>query len=39
MSEQQDLSSNDGLNDAWASVAVITLIVGVVVYWLSGMAT
>ncbi len=39
MSKQQETNYNDGLNDAWAAVAVIALIVIAVVYWLSGMAT
>ena len=38
MSEQQDLSAGDGINDAIAATAVIALIVTAVVYWLGGMA-
>ncbi len=37
MSEQQESKYNDGLNDAWAAAAVISIVVGAVVYWLSGM--
>lgn len=36
MSEQKT-EYNDGLADAWAGVAVITLVVATAVYWLSGM--
>ncbi|MGK0500930.1 MAG: hypothetical protein ACJAYG_002584 [Oceanicoccus sp.] len=36
MSEQQS-DGNDGMNDAIAATAVIALVVGTVVYWLSGM--
>ena len=36
MSEQQS-NHNDGLNDAIAAVVVVALVVGTVVYWLSGM--
>ena len=39
MSEQQDSQYNDGLNDALAAVAVIAIVVGTVVFWLSGMPT
>lgn len=44
MSDQQPSTSNessynDGLNDAFASVAVIAIIVGAVVFWLHGMPT
>ena len=37
MSDQEQSKYNDGLADAWASVAVITIVVATVVYWLSGM--
>ncbi|WP_420814608.1 methionine synthase [Oceanicoccus sagamiensis] len=35
MSDQEKY--NDGLNDAFAATAVIALVVGTVVFWLSGM--
>ena len=38
MSEQNDTQYNDGINDAFAAVAVIAIVVGTVVYWLSNMA-
>lgn len=38
MSDQQDSKYNDGLNDAFAAVAVIAVVVATVVYWLHGMA-
>ncbi len=38
MSEQQESKYDDGINDAIAATAVITLVVITVVYWLSGMA-
>ncbi len=38
MSDQES-KDNDGLNDALASAAVIAIVVGTVVYWLSGMPT
>lgn len=37
MSDQES-KSNDGLNDAFAATAIIALVVGTVVFWLSGMA-
>ena len=36
MSEQE--RNSDGLNDAFAATAVIAIVVGTVVFWLSGMA-
>lgn len=37
MSEQKETNYNDSLNDAWAAVAVVTLVVITAAYWLSGM--
>ena len=37
MSDQES-KYNDGLNDAFEATAVIALVVGTVVFWLSGMA-
>lgn len=37
MSDQQPAKYNDGLNDAFAATAVIAIIVGTIVFWLSGM--
>ncbi len=38
MSDQES-KYNDGLNDAYAATAIIVLVVGTVVFWLSGMAS
>lgn len=37
MSEQNETKYNDGLTDALAAAAIITIVVATVVYWLSGM--
>lgn len=37
MSEQNDSQYDDGMNDALAATAVIAIVVGTVVFWLSGM--
>ena len=42
MSEQPDSNQpnddeNDGLNDAFAAAGIIVVVVGAVVFWLSGM--
>jgi hypothetical protein len=37
MSDQES-NYSDGLNDAFAATAVIAIVVGTVVFWLSGMA-
>jgi hypothetical protein len=37
MSEQETTNYDDGTADAWAAVAVITIVVGIVVYWLAGL--
>lgn len=39
MSDEKGAKYNDGLNDAWAAVAVIAVVVATVVYWLLGMPT
>lgn len=39
MSEENEAKYNDGLNDALAAVAVITVVVATVVFWLHGMPT
>ncbi len=37
MSEDPKTSYNDGLNDAWAATALVAIVVGAAVFWLSGM--
>lgn len=39
MSDSQGPQYNDSINDALAATAIIALVVGTVVFWLSGMPT
>lgn len=37
MSDQHDSQHDDGLADAFAAIAIIAIVVGTVVFWLSSM--
>ena len=39
MSEEQKAEYNDGLNDSFAAVAIIAIVVAAVVFWLHGLPT